>query len=60
MVKIEITSEEAEQLGSMLEEYLSDLRMEIVDTEDHKFRESLKGRKAFVERLMSQLKQPQS
>ena len=33
MVRIELTSQEAEELRSILDDYLSDLRMEIVDTE---------------------------
>jgi hypothetical protein len=32
MVRIELTSQEAEELRSILDDYLSDLRMEIVDT----------------------------
>ena len=57
MVKIEVTSEEAEKLSSVLEDYLSDLRMEIVDTEHHDFRKMLKERKDLIERLLSQLKE---
>lgn len=57
MVKIEITSAEAGHLRSILDNYLSDLRMEIVDTEDHDFRAKLKERKDFLERLLSQLKE---
>lgn len=57
MVKIEITPEEAEQLHSILDNYLSDLRMEIADTEDHNFRTMLKGRRDLVERVLGQLKQ---
>lgn len=60
MVKIEITSEEAERLGAILEDYLSDLRMEIVDTEKHEFRIMLKERKDLIERLLGQLKQQRS
>lgn len=60
MVKIELTSEEAERLGAILEDYLSDLRMEIVDTEKHEFRIMLKERKDLIERLLGQLKQQRS
>lgn len=60
MVKIELTSEEAERLGAILEDYLSDLRMEIVDTEKHEFRITLKERKDLIERLLGQLKQQRS
>jgi predicted RNA binding protein with dsRBD fold (UPF0201 family) len=57
MVKFEVTSEEAEKLRSILDDYLSDLRMEIVDTENHDFRVMLKERKDLVERLLGQLKE---
>ncbi len=56
MVRIEVTPEDAEKLRSILDDYLSDLRMEIVDTEDHDFRLMLKERKDLVERLLGQLK----
>ena len=55
MARIEITSEEAAELRSILDDYLSDLRMEIVDTEDHNFRLGLKKRKELIEKLLSQL-----
>ncbi len=45
MVRIELTSQEAEELRSILDDYLSDLRMEIVDTEGHDFRVMLKKEK---------------
>ena len=55
MVKIEFTAEEAEDLRAILENYLSDLRMEIVDTEGHDFREMLKKRRDFVAKVIEQL-----
>jgi hypothetical protein len=39
-----------------LDDYLSDLRMQIVDTEGHDFRVMLKKRKDLVKRLLEQLK----
>ena len=56
MVRIELTSQEAEELSSILDDYLSDLRMEIVDTEGHDFRVMLKKRKDLVKRFLDQLK----
>src|SRR5260221_5795526 len=56
MVRIELTSQEAEELRSILDDYLSDLRMQIVDTEGHDFRVMLKKRKDLVKRLLEQLK----
>lgn len=55
MVKIEFTTEEAEDLRLILENYLSDLRMEIVDTDGHDFREMLKKRRDFVSKVIEQL-----
>jgi hypothetical protein len=56
MVRIELTSQEAEELRSILDDYLSDLRMEIVDTEGHDFRVMWKKRKDLVKRFLDQLK----
>ena len=56
MVRIELTAEEAEELSGILDNYLSDLRMEIVDNDSHDFREGLKRRKEFLGRLVDQLK----
>ena len=56
MVKIEFSSEEAEDLRAILENYLSDLRMEIVDTDSTDYREMLKKRRDFIARLVGQLK----
>ena len=56
MARIEVTSEEGTELRSILEVYLSDLRMEIVDTESHNFRVGLKKRKELIEKVLSQLK----
>ena len=55
MVKIEFTSEEAQNLQAILENYLSDLRMEIVDTDGHDYREMLKKRRDFVSKVIEQL-----
>jgi hypothetical protein len=55
MVRIEFTPEEAENLREILDNYLSDLRMEIVDTDSHDYREMLKKRKDFVARTIGQL-----
>ena len=54
MVRIELTSQEAEELRSILDDYLSDLRMEIVDTEGHDFRVMLK-KKDLAKRFLDQL-----
>jgi hypothetical protein len=56
MVRIELSAEEAEELSAIMENYLSDLRMEIVDTDSQDFREGLKKRKELLIRLVDQLK----
>ncbi len=55
MPQITLSEEEAGSLRSVLEEYLSDLRMEIADTERMELRESLKRQEAFLKRVLAQL-----
>jgi hypothetical protein len=59
MVQLVLTAEEAALLGEILTSYLSDLRMEIADTEAMDFRESLKQREVFLKRLLQTLSQAQ-
>ena len=59
MVQLVLTAEEAALLGEILTSYLSDLRMEIADTEAMDFRESLKQREVFLKRLLQTLSQEQ-
>ena len=56
MTQLELTAEEAEALKSALEDYLSDLRMEIVDTDSQDFREQLKARKETLMRIRERLR----
>ncbi len=42
-------------LRFILNSYLSDLRMEIADTEQHEFRETLKRREEFIKKLLATL-----
>lgn len=55
MVTISLTSEEASVLSQILASYLSDLRMEIADTDQLDYRETLKEREAFIKRLIDTL-----
>ena len=55
MLQLDLTQEETTTLRQVLEDYLSDLRMEIVDTEDMDFREMLKRRKATIMKVMDAL-----
>lgn len=54
---IDITSEEAGMLREVLESYLSDLRMEISNTENMSFREELKKREELLKKLIKHLKE---
>ena len=47
--------EDGEQLRFILTSYLSDLRMEIADTDRQDFRESLKRREEFIKKLLTTL-----
>ena len=55
MHRLELTSEEAYVLRETLESYLSDLRMEIADTDRKDFRDQLKHRKELLERITDAL-----
>jgi hypothetical protein len=54
-VQLTLTSEEASVLHEVLDNYVSDLRMEISNTDSMDFRERLKTKKVFLERLIAQL-----
>ena len=43
MIHLDITKEEKDILIEVLEEYISDLRMEVADTDNMDFREKLKN-----------------
>lgn len=55
MAQLTLTAEEAAMLAEVLRSYLSDLRMEIADTDSRDFRQSLKQRETFLDKLLSQL-----
>lgn len=55
MVQIDLTPEEQGELRTALESYLSDLRMEIADTDSYDFRVGLKARKAALEKVLAAL-----
>ncbi len=52
MVLINFDSEEIKMLKEILESYLSDLRMEIADTDKMDFRETLKKKEEFLKNLI--------
>jgi len=55
MIRLGLTPNEASALKEVLMSYLSDLRMEIADTDSMTFREGLKQREIFLKRLIDEL-----
>lgn len=55
MVHLELSHTDAEVLRLALESYLSDLRMEIADTDSMDFREGLKARKLVLRGIANKL-----
>lgn len=55
-MQIELTPEEGKALKHALEVYLSDLRMEIVDTDSQDFREGLKHEKQLLQAVVGKLR----
>jgi hypothetical protein len=56
MTQLELSPEEREVLIEVLESFLSDLRMEIADTERLAFRERLKSQEQIIKRLLEALR----
>jgi len=55
MVQITLTYEEAVTLRHVLTTYVSDLRMEVADTDSQSFRENLKREEAILKKLLQEL-----
>ena len=55
MTQITLTSEEADALRGALSCYVSDLRMEIADTDSWQFRQNLKHEEVLLKKLIQQL-----
>ena len=55
MAQLTLTDQEAATLRRVLEQYVSDLRMEIADTDAMDFREQLKREEAFLKTVIEQL-----
>jgi len=55
MTQFELSPEEAAVLREALDAYLSDLRMEIADTDRMAFREELKRQEVILRRLLERL-----
>ena len=54
-MRLELTAEAAGLLEEVLTEYLSDLRMEIADTDSQPLREALKKRELALRSILEQL-----
>ena len=55
MVQVNLKEEEVLMLENILMSYLSDLRMEIADTDQKDFREDLKRKEEFLKRFLNRL-----
>ena len=55
MAQITLTQEEVAVLRKALSTYISDLRMEIVDTDSWNFRQTLKHEEVVLKKLVEQL-----
>ncbi len=55
MIQIDLNTEEKEILCDLLQVALSEMRMEIADTEQQDFRENLKRRKEVIEKALASL-----
>jgi hypothetical protein len=55
MVQLTLTDTDAATLRRALETYLSDLRMEVADTDAQDFRDDLKQEESVITRLVGQL-----
>jgi hypothetical protein len=58
MIELDLDKGEREILGTVLKSYLSDLRMEIADTDRQEFRDMLKQRKVVIAKVLAALGQP--
>jgi len=55
MIQLDLSPQEQEILKEALESYISDLRMEIADTDKQDYREKLKHRKDILNKVVETL-----
>lgn len=55
MAELTLTGKEEDMLKGILESYLSDLRMEVADTDRKEYRDELKVEEAFLKELIAKL-----
>jgi len=60
MSTLELTPEEGKTLLEFLERYLSNLRIEIVNTDDREFRRDLRRREEIIRAIFGRLKEKES
>ncbi|HWC06871.1 MAG TPA: hypothetical protein VG799_06445 [Gemmatimonadota bacterium] len=58
MIQLDLDDQDRETLVTVLKSYLSDLRMEIADTDRQDFRDMLKERKGVIGKVLTALGQP--
>lgn len=56
MIRLDVTEAEAATLAKALEYYLSELRMEVADTDRQDMRDALKAEKEILNKILSDLK----
>jgi predicted transcriptional regulator len=56
-IKLNISSQDAEIIIEILEDYLADLSMEITDTDSMEYREKLKSKRTSVQRVLKSLQE---
>ena len=56
MSSLELTKDEKDSLIHVLESYLSDLRMEMADTDSSFFREELRTKKEILDNILDRLR----
>ncbi len=52
MPTLNLSSEQADTLAQVLEDYISDLRMEVANTDSQEFRDDLKKKELFLKDLL--------
>jgi hypothetical protein len=56
MITVKLTTKELECVINALQEYVSDLRMEIVDTDSAAYKDALKNEDATLEAVLAKLR----
>lgn len=56
MNSLELSNEEKDTLIDVLQSYISDLRMEMADTDSSFFREDLRSKKEVLDKILDKLK----